>query len=277
MAAADERDGRSLAKIASEIVLALLRRWQATVIPRGAILTEVSGDRYGRRAICQDEFNRPVSLFGFSTPMETGDNVLLALSDEKVITAPKIKPVPDDELWHTPGQSVYGTAVSVEAEPSYSLKEAPKGVFISYAHEDRAWADRINVHLKPLENKGMIELWRDTRMEPGEVWEKGIQAALDKSSVFILLLSADFVGSDFIMKRELPALLEARRHRDVKIIPVVVGKAYFKVHDELSEIQTLNDPERPLQGLSEHERNECLTLLTEKLSVYCRWGHRFAG
>src|SRR2546425_10101985 len=80
-------------------------------------------------------------------------------------------------------------------------------VFVSYSHKDQRWLDRLHVHLKPLERQGLVELWDDTRIAAGTIWRSEIKQAIDTAQVAVLLISADFLASDFIAADELPPLL----------------------------------------------------------------------
>lgn len=65
-------------------------------------------------------------------------------------------------------------------------------VFLSFSHADRAWVKRLLVHLKPLERAGMVRLWDDTRIKPGQAWRNEIREALDSARAAVVLVSADF-------------------------------------------------------------------------------------
>ncbi len=71
-------------------------------------------------------------------------------------------------------------------------------VFISYSHRDKEWLDRLQVHLKPLERAGIIDRWDDPRIKAGERWKVKIREALATAKVVVVLLSGDFLASDFI-------------------------------------------------------------------------------
>jgi hypothetical protein len=82
--------------------------------------------------------------------------------------------------------------------------DAPARVFVSYNHRDRIWLERLQVHLKPLVRQNAIDLWDDTRLRPGTNWREDIQQAVASAQIAILLISADFLASDFIDTDELP-------------------------------------------------------------------------
>ena len=100
-------------------------------------------------------------------------------------------------------------------------------VFVSYSHRDKKWLQRLQVHLKPLVRAGDIDLWDDTRIRPGADWKAQIDRALASARVAVLLVSADFLASDFIQDQELPVLLEAAERRGTRILPVILSHSLF--------------------------------------------------
>jgi hypothetical protein len=109
---------------------------------------------------------------------------------------------------------------------SSSMKVNPS-VFISYSHADSEWLKRVQIHLKPLERKGLILPWDDTKIEPGMQWKDEINKALDSARVAILLISADFLASDFIVDNELPPLLASAEEHGTLIFPVILKPCLF--------------------------------------------------
>jgi WD40 repeat protein len=113
-------------------------------------------------------------------------------------------------------------------------------VFVSYSHADVIWMQRLEVLLKPLLDRRQLSLWSDRRMRAGDAWSSEIERAIEKSHVGLLLVSADFLASDYIVGTELPAL---RRH-GARLAPVLVGDCLWRSVPELAELQWLHDPER---------------------------------
>src|SRR5205809_3735810 len=97
-------------------------------------------------------------------------------------------------------------------------------VFISYSHVDEKWLKRLLVYLKPLERAGITDVWVDTRIDPGKKWLEEIRAALAVTKVAILLVSIDFINSEFIATQEVPPLLKATEEEGVLILQVLVGR-----------------------------------------------------
>jgi len=86
-------------------------------------------------------------------------------------------------------------------------------------------------------------------MRPGDKWRKEIAENIDGAAVALLLVSADFLASDFIVKQELPPLLIKAEASGTRIIPVIVKPCGFLREEKLSGFQCLNDPASPLLGL----------------------------
>ncbi|MGH3804622.1 MAG: toll/interleukin-1 receptor domain-containing protein, partial [Pseudonocardiaceae bacterium] len=113
-------------------------------------------------------------------------------------------------------------------------------VFVSYSHHDAEWALRLRVLLKPLVRSKQLRLWIDTDIRVGDEWHPDIIRAIEQSNVALLLVSADYLDSDFIMEHEVPTLIE----QGVRLAPVLVGECLWKRVPELDQVQWLHDPGR---------------------------------
>ena len=162
-----------------------------------------------------------------------------------------------------------GTDRSTESYPTPSdlaaaVSEERSIIFVSYAHEDEHWLRRVQVHLKPLTRFGRLELWDDTQIAVGDEWRSEIRAALQMSRAAVLLVSADFLASDFIYEDELPPLLEVARKNGVRVLPVIVSASSFE-DSELAKFQALNLPSRPLDQMAKGEQEATLAKLNKSL------------
>lgn len=136
-------------------------------------------------------------------------------------------------------------------------------VFVSYCHRDAEWLARLEVHLKPMVRSGEITFWSDSEINPGSKWREEISKAIDGSKVAILLVSADFLASDFITNNELPPLLTAASQGGAVILPVILSPCRFLKTKGISEYQAVNDPVKPLISMTRAEQEEVFVKVTE--------------
>lgn len=134
-------------------------------------------------------------------------------------------------------------------------------VFVSYSHEDAEYLERLLVHLRPLEVAGLIDPWVDTQLKAGDRWKMEIETALEAASVAILLVSADFLASDFVVKNELPPILAQAEKGGTRIIPLIIKPCRFARDTNLSCFQSHNSPNKPLSSLVDFERENCFDSL----------------
>ena len=106
-------------------------------------------------------------------------------------------------------------------------------VFISYADENDLVRSRLEVILKPLVRKGRLELWADTDIGVARKWNAEIERNLQRAELAVLLISADFLASDYIYETELPRLIE----RGVPLVCVPVDACGWSDVDEIASVQ----------------------------------------
>src|ERR1700687_492857 len=95
-------------------------------------------------------------------------------------------------------------------------------VFCAYARADEKWLRQLETHLSGLERQRLISLWHDRQILPGSNWEETIDAHLETASVILLLISADFVASNYCYGIEMKRALERHEANEVRVVPIVV-------------------------------------------------------
>ena len=85
-------------------------------------------------------------------------------------------------------------------------------IFVSYSHRDEITLERLKAHLSPLRREGRIETWYDREIRAGGEIDDEISRQLETCNVFILLISPDFLNSDYCMDKEMALAME--RHEE---------------------------------------------------------------
>lgn len=150
-------------------------------------------------------------------------------------------------------------------KPLYTQKDQKKSVFVSYSHADSEWLKRVKVHLKPLERNSIIEIWEDTRIQTGDKWKEEIEKALANSHAAILLVSADFLASDFIIENELPQLLKLAQEQGTRIFQVIISPCCFDETEQLSQFQAVNSASKTLIEMDRGDQERLLLQLAKNI------------
>jgi TIR domain len=98
----------------------------------------------------------------------------------------------------------------------------PVEVFYSYAHEDASLRDTLEKHLSLLSRQGLIKEWHDRRIVPGTNWAQAIDEHMERASVILLLISADFLASDYCFGIEMKRALQRHQANEARVIPILL-------------------------------------------------------
>lgn len=142
-------------------------------------------------------------------------------------------------------------------------------IFISYAHKDSEWLERVLIFLKTMAYEGIkLDIWSDQKIKAGQNWKDEIDIALNESYIAILLVSSNFLASDFIHNNELPQILENADKKGTKILSLILSPCRYVKNNNISKFQAVNDPKNPLSNNTTHEQDEILLKLTYVIEEY---------
>ncbi len=134
------------------------------------------------------------------------------------------KPVGDDVVSVNVTNVLNGTDVPGARERG----EAPAGerrplkLFISYAHEDERWRAKLAPNLDLLQREGLVEVWCDLQIKPGDKWDDEIKRKLEEAELYLFLMSTDLLVSDYVRNTELPIARKRHEENTARLVPVIV-------------------------------------------------------
>ena len=154
---------------------------------------------------------------------------------------------------------------SEEGHPLQSASGQPerRQLFISYSRRDGEWVERLRRMIKPLEQRYGLERWDDSRIQAGGLWRQEIEQALASASVALLLVSADFLASDFVTRSELPPLFRAAKEKGLRILWVPLRPSLWKHIPEIEQYQAVIPPGRTLAEMAEVEQERAFVQIAE--------------
>lgn len=95
-------------------------------------------------------------------------------------------------------------------------------VFISYSHVDEELRRQLDVHLASLRRQGVIATWHDRRITAGEDFASSIDVELARAQIILLLVSPDFIASDYCCEKEMQEGLRRHAAGEAVVIPVIL-------------------------------------------------------
>lgn len=126
-------------------------------------------------------------------------------------------------------------------------------LFISYSHKDEALVAEFISHVTPLKNNGLLSEWYDRKIESGEVFQNDIDDNLKNADIICLMISSNFLASKACLE-EKEVALKLRKHKGLRVIPIILSPCAWNVHKELSELLAIPTDSQPVTSFS--DKNE---------------------
>lgn len=101
-------------------------------------------------------------------------------------------------------------------------------VLFSYAHKDEELRDRLETHLTILQRLGTIQTWHDRKLMPGDTWAGIIGDNFQRAELILLLVSADFIQSEYCYEIEMKRALERHEKGEAKVVPIIVRECRWQ-------------------------------------------------
>lgn len=98
----------------------------------------------------------------------------------------------------------------------------PINIFISYSHQDAPLHDELVTHLALMRRQGIVSAWHDRQIEPGADWRERTHEQLERAQVFLLLVSSDFLASDYCYGVELSHAIKRLETGRTLLLPIIL-------------------------------------------------------
>ena len=133
----------------------------------------------------------------------------------------------------------------------------PVEIFCCYARKDKPLLSELRTHLMPLQRQGNIALWADTDIDAGTEWEEEINKHLNTAQIILLLVSSDFIASDYCYGKEMMRAMERHKAGEAQVVPIILRPVLWK-HAPFGILQALPTDAQPIIGSTWHNQDEAL-------------------
>lgn len=151
-------------------------------------------------------------------------------------------------------------------------------IFVSYAHEDERFKERLLTVLAGLRRRGLIQVWEDHQIGVGTRWESAIGQAMATCNMAILLVTDAFLASEFIRSQELTTLMGRQRTGEVRVVPIIIRPCLWQ-HESFAALQCLPANGRAIATFPEEngERDQIWTDIAGQIAQWAEAGRNFPG
>src|SRR6266700_6674944 len=137
--------------------------------------------------------------------------------------------------------------MSSKAKPMQTVE-----IFFSYSHKDQRFRDQLETHLSLLKREGYVSSWHDRKIGAGEEWAGQIDDHLNTAQIILLLISADFVASDYCYDIEMRRALARHDAGEARVIPIILRGADWK-NAPFGKLTALPTDGKPISNWSKRD------------------------
>lgn len=160
---------------------------------------------------------RPIAIVMTGTYLPPEDEALCEEHEIPILRKPFLASDVMAQLRTRLSISASRAADSTASQAGQALK-----VFVSYSHRDERLRDHLDAHLSPLKRMHIIHAWHDRKIQPGQDFDEIIRKQLNSADLILLLVSPDFLNSEYCYSNEMAHALERHRAGEARVIPVIL-------------------------------------------------------
>jgi len=139
-------------------------------------------------------------------------------------------------------------------------------IFCSYAHEDQLFARQLKKHFALLERLYPWFFWTDTEISAGEEWEQTIQEHLNTAQIILLLISPDFMASDYCYSKEMKRAMERHEQKEARVIPILIRPVALWEKAPFGKLHVLPEDGKPITDRYWHTTDDALSEVVKKIT-----------
>lgn len=139
-------------------------------------------------------------------------------------------------------------------------------IFIAYSHADELLRVRLDIHLANMKRNEKIQTWFDRKIESGELWEDVIFNNLSSSDIILLLISPDFIASDYCYNVEMKKAIEMHEKNEAIVVPIILAHCDWQ-DSPFSKFQALPKDAKPVIDSKWHSQDEALHSIAEGIKI----------
>ena len=139
-----------------------------------------------------------------------------------------------------------------DSSPDTAQPRPPVEVFYSYSHKDEEFVEKLITHLSLLKRKGVITSWYDRQISAGTEWKNRINERLESAGVILLLVSADFLASDYCYDLEMSRAMARHDEGTARVIPIIMRDCDW-LDAPFGKLQALPKNAKPVKSWADQD------------------------
>jgi len=128
-------------------------------------------------------------------------------------------------------------------------------VFFCYSHVDEELRDQLEKHLSLIQREGLIKSWHDRKIGAGQEWDDQISVNLDRARLILLLVSADFIASEYCWGIEMTRAMAKHEAGTAHVIPIILRPCDWQ-NAPFGKLQALPKDGVPVVSAKWHSQDE---------------------
>jgi hypothetical protein len=139
-------------------------------------------------------------------------------------------------------------------------------LFLSYSHKDEKLRQELIKHLNILKHQKIITDWHDRKILPGSDWNNEINEHLNTANLILLLVSADFLSSDYCYNIEMRRAMERHQSGEAQVVPIIIRDVDWK-GAPFGKLQALPTDGVPVSSAQWKNRDEAFTNIAKGIRL----------